>query len=247
MLDSPALADYDGPDPEVLRCVVAYNRHGGYCVPRDVLHRPCAQAILRGAEFEPDTIALLCRRAAAGDVVHAGTFFGDMLPAVGRACRPAGMVWACEPNRQSHRCAAVTVAINSLDNVRLVNAALGASGGTALLRVADRTGRPLGGASSLVTSLDPTTAERGYDVPIVRIDDLVPADRRVAVIHLDVERHEQAALDGARRTIRRWLPDVLVETAPDAAWFAEHLAPLGYAPAGRVGPNTLFTTAPVAG
>jgi hypothetical protein len=30
----PDQADYLGPDEQVLRCVIAYNRHGGYCVPR---------------------------------------------------------------------------------------------------------------------------------------------------------------------------------------------------------------------
>lgn len=239
-LHHPALADYDGPDAVVLRCVVAYNRHGGYCVPRRAMHRPCAQAILRGEEFEPETVEVIRRHAAAGDVVHAGTFFGDMLPAAARACTTGGRVWAFEPNRESHRCASVTIAINGLDNVTLTNAALGATTGEALLRVADASGTPLGGKSELVASLDAGPAEHGYPVPVVRIDDVVPGDRRVTLIHLDVERSEQQALAGALRTIGRCLPTLILETMPGDAWLAEHLTPLGYRTAGRVGPNTLL-------
>lgn len=239
-LTTPARPDYDGPEDGVLRCVVAYNRHGGYCVPRAALHRPCAQTILRGEAFEPETIELLRLLAADGDVVHAGTFFGDMLPAIARACRPGGVVWACEPNRESHRAAGMTAALNGLGNVRLHRTALGAERGEGLLRVADSTGRALGGRSSLVDAIDGQSGERGETVPLSRIDDVVPADRHVSVIHLDVERHEQQALAGALATIRRCRPALIVETLPEAAWIHEHLAPLGYAIAGRVGPNTLL-------
>ena len=78
-------------------------------------------------------------------------------------------------------------------------------------------------------------------VPVFRIDDLVPGDRHVSMIHLDVERHEREALTGALGTIARCRPAILVETVPEGAWLDAHLAPLGYAVGERVGPNTLLT------
>ena len=204
------------------------------------MHRPCAQAVLRGEEFEPQTVAEICRCASGGDIVHAGAFFGDMLPAASRASAPGGLVWAFEPNRESYRCAEITVAINDLANVRLAPVAVGASADVAMLRVADGTGRPLGGKSGIVEALDRSSAEQGYPVPVARIDDTVPHDRLVALIHLDVERHEQGALEGAMATIRRCRPALILETVPDAGWCAAHLLPLGYRIAGRVGPNTLL-------
>lgn len=51
------------------------------------MHRPCAQAILRGGEFEPETIEAIRRHAAMGDVVYAETCFGDMLPAASAPTR----------------------------------------------------------------------------------------------------------------------------------------------------------------
>ena len=50
-------------------------------------------------------------------------------------------------------------ALNGLGNVRLHHAALGASPGTGLLRVADATGRALGGRSSLVGTIDAAIAK----------------------------------------------------------------------------------------
>jgi len=241
----PAYPDQIGGGAAVLRCVVAYNRHGGYCLPRLSIHRPCAQAILAGKEFEPDTVLALERFAALGDVVHAGTYFGDMLPATARASREGGLVWAFEPNHESFRCASITIAINGLVNVRLAHGALGDGAGFAMFRVADDAGTPLGGRSHIDPALPSAGNPPGYAVPILRIDDVVPADRPVALIQLDVERQEQAALSGAMATIRRCLPALILESPPDDAWIAHHLAPLGYRRSGTVGPNTLLVAAAV--
>ena len=239
----PDQADYDGPDAQVLRCVIAYNRYGGYGVPRSSMHRPCAQTILAGGVFEPPTVAALEHHGRVGDIVHAGTFFGDMIPAAARACGPSGFVWACEPNHENFRCASLTIAINGLTNVRLHHGALGEKPGLATLMVRGPGGKSLGGGSRLV---EPGAAppDATYDVPVLRIDDLVPPDRPVALIQLDVERQERQALTGALATIRRCRPALIVETVPDDAWIAANLVPLGYAPAGMVGPNALFVADP---
>lgn len=240
---TPIQPDYDGPEAHVLRGVMAYNRHGGYCVPRSSIHRPCAQTILAGEVFEPPTVAALEHHGRQGDVVHAGTYFGDMLPATARACGPTRLVWACEPNHENFRCASLTIAINGLTNVRLHHGALGESGGLATLQVNGPAGEALGGRSRVV---EPGSAppDSSYQVPRLRIDDLVPADRPVALIQLDVERQEQQALVGALETIRRCRPAILVETLPDDAWITATLVPLGYRREGKIGPNTLLVAGP---
>lgn len=242
-LTIPKHPDYEGPDAHVLRGVIAYNRHGGYCVPRSSIHRPCAQTILAGEVFEPPTVAALEHHGRHGDIVHAGTYFGDMLPAAARACGPERLVWACEPNRENFRCAMLTIALNGLTNVRLQHGALGDRGGLATLQVSSAAGEALGGRSRVVTP-GSAAADSTYEVPMLRIDDLVPTDRPVALIQLDVERQEQHALSGALATIRRCLPAIVVETLPDDAWLATNLAPLGYRRAGMVGPNTLLVAGP---
>lgn len=47
---------------------------------------------------------------------------------------------------------------------------------------------------------------------VVTIDSIVEPGRRVVLIHLDVEGSEARALRGSLRTIRQWLPDLLLET-----------------------------------
>lgn len=203
--------------PASLDCVLARNEFGAYCVPRSSRHRAAAKAVLRGRVWEADTLKLV--RSVPGDVVHAGTFFGDFLPAL--ASSRDGMVWAFEPNRESLRCARITAELNDLANVTLTHAALGDAPGEASLAVSDRRGRPFGGGSRLISD---APDGRGHEiVPVVTIDEAVPADRHVGVLQLDVEGHERQALLGAMRTIERCRPLLIVETLPPRDWMEEHL------------------------
>jgi FkbM family methyltransferase len=227
----------DAPD-----AVVASNQHGAYCVPRSSLHRPVARTILDARVWEPKTLDLVRGVDADGDIVHAGTFFGDFIPALARSRHAGAIVWAFEPNRENYRCAAVTIELNEIENVVLTNAGLSEQSDTALLATGDRQGVSLGGGSRLIH--DPSGAEglRNEQVNLVAIDDVVSGDRHVAVIQLDVEGHEQGALTGAMSTIERCRPLIVLETLPPASWIAEHLTPLGYSVAGTVDANTIVRT-----
>lgn len=222
------------PLPAILNCAVFYNEFGGYCVPRSSRHRPAAQKIMAGDVWEKPTIAFMTSVCNGGDIVHAGTYFGDFLPALSRAAGH-GTVWAFEPNPENHRCAAITILLNDLRNVHLVNAALDHTSRTAALVTRSGDGRSLGGASHLADA-----GERGdVAIPTVAVDDVVPADRHVTVLQLDVEGHEQAALSGAMQTITRCRPTILLETPPQE-WLSAHLLPLGYAVAGTVADNLIL-------
>ena len=181
--------------------VIAANAHGTYCLPRKALHRPACQAILRGRVWEADTIRFLVEEAN-GDIVHAGTFFGDFLPALSRAYE---RVWAFEPNPDSFKCAEITVRLNDLPNVGLRNSGLGRAEGVASMTT-ERDGIYLGGGSFIV--------DRPGGIRMEAIDAIVPSDRHVGVIHLDVEGYEGAALEGARETIGRCRPILVLETVP---------------------------------
>lgn len=201
--------------------LVAANDFGTYCVPRKALHRPACQTILAGAVYEPETIGFLVERAR-GDIVHAGAFFGDFLPALARAYE---RVWAFEPNPDSFKCAEITVRLNDLGNLTLRNSGLGAAAGSAKL-VTERHGQYLGGGSFVVDEPGRTRIET--------IDEVVPSDRQVGMIHLDVEGYEAQALEGARETIQRCRPIIVLET----------LVPIsGYAKSGTVGRNHILTPA----
>jgi FkbM family methyltransferase len=203
--------------PGALDCMLARNRYGAYCVPRSSRHRPAAQAVLQQRVWEAETLELM--RSIPGDVVHAGTFFGDFLPAL--AGSRDGTVWAFEPNRTSYRCARITAELNGLENVTLTHAALSDAPGQASLATSDRHGVSYGGGSRLFSgSADGRLHET---VPLLTVDEAVPADRHIGVLELDVEGHEQQALAGALRTIERCSPLLILEDLPAEGWLQEHL------------------------
>lgn len=142
-----------------LDCTVARNEHGLYCVPRSSRDKHEAEKILQSRVWEPETIELLRGRDSAGDIVHAGTFFGDFLPALARSRTGGALVWGFEPNRESFRCAQITMLLNDLTNVVLTHAALDAQGGKALLATSYRGGAVSGGGSHIVR--DPQKAGGG--------------------------------------------------------------------------------------
>lgn len=88
------------------------------------------------------------------------------------------------------------------------------------------------------------TPDATYEVPVLRIDDLVLADSPVVLIQLDAGRKQRQAITGAQATIRCSRPGLIVETVRDDATIAANLVPLGYAPVGMVGPNALFVAGP---
>ena len=227
-------------DEATLRCCIAYNEYGGYCVPLASRHRPATQAILSGEVWEPATINYIVRSCGSGDIIHAGTYFGDFIPALSRACASGAKLWAFEPNRENYRCAVITIQINNLGNIQLVNAGLGAQKTSIPMRVMDPTGKALGGASCF-------NAENSYDsrnqfatAHIVTVDESVPTDRHVSVLQLDVEDYEQQALNGAIKTIQRCKPILILETLPPEEWLSEHILNLGYQAIGKVHANTIL-------
>ncbi len=245
--DSGAEPTYQDDHPvshDLLRCEIAYNKYGGYCVPRSSQHRPAARRILAGEVYEPDTLAYIASHCDGGDIVHAGTYFGDFLPALSAAVVPGATIWAFEPNRESFRCARVTLEINNIHNVVLTNAGLGEAQGELLVQTLDESGQSLGGASRILS-----TSESDRDgverVSVVPVDDMVALDRHVSIIQLDVEDYEKEALTGALQTIRRCLPIIILEvrsgsTLLDSSWFSDHILALGYRRTGDVHKNAIY-------
>jgi FkbM family methyltransferase len=222
----------------------ASNEHGSYCVPSSSRHRPVSQAILQSRVWEADTLDLLRGVDSDGDIVHAGTFFGDFLPALARSRTGGALIWAFEPSAENHRCTERTIELNALENVRLARAGLDVAGGVAQLATADREGVPLGGASRVIRDASRARWFRNEEIGLVSVDETVGPERLVAAIHLDVEGHEQAALTGALETIARCRPLIVVETLPDTSWIEENLAPLGYRLEGQVNINHVLRASP---
>jgi FkbM family methyltransferase len=177
--------------------------------------------------WERETIAFMCAKSDGADIVHAGTFFGDFLPALSKAT--VGTIWAFEAVLESYRCAKTTIALNELNNVELRHAALGASNGVVSFATTNEHGHALGGASHV----DQTSGTE----PVVQIplDDAITLSRPISILQLDVEGYENEVLKGAQELIRRHRPIIILETVPEG--FADRY---GYAFDGRLAENSVF-------
>lgn len=170
-------------------------------VPAFARHRPASRAILAGRRFEPATHALVAALMAArpGNMVHAGTFFGDMLPSFADKC--SGIVYAFEPVLEHFVLARLCVEVNDLANVMLQHAGLADLAGPARVDTGVDDWVHRGGASQI--------SETGQRTMVTTVDNQDIGD--LSVLHLDVEGFERAALAGSARTIAECRPTILIE------------------------------------
>ena len=185
--------------------------------------------------YEPDVL-LKCRELhiPGTTVVDVGAnignhtvFFAGILGAA---------VHAFEPFEPNHALLELNIAVNELGGlVRTHRVALGARSefGTAIASRPDNFG---------MVSVAPGAGE----IAISSLDDLA-FDDPIGLLKVDVEGAEMAVLQGGADTIRRWLPDIVVE-ADGAGRFhdvARLLHGLGYVPHGRYAwtPTYLFSAA----
>lgn len=193
----------------------ASNKYGNYFVPREIEYTYTAQTILRGGVHEDTTIEFL--RSIEGNIVHAGTGFGDFLPAL----RSSKKVFAFEPNGLMYKCAKRTIEVNGLSNVMLFPFALGEKNSLARLTHIDEQGREMGPRSEI--------SESGtHTIDMVTLDSILSEE--IAAIHLDLEGYEFSALEGARQIIKRDKPLIILEIDSRAVDYNRYMDQLGYAP-----------------
>lgn len=98
--------------------------------------------------------------------------------------------------------------------VRIHPLALSNKTGTALINMADDL-LPNQGMASLVVAGHPDL-QRHLEVQTVTLDEFSAAERveRIALIKMDVQGAEPLVLEGARETLKRDMPDLLMEVSP---------------------------------
>lgn len=225
---------------EALNCVTAYNKYGGYCIPRNSMLRPAPQVILRGEVWEEKTINFIEENYIGGDIIHAGTYFGDFLPALSKICHLKSKVWAFEPVREHYDSAQITLLLNKLQNVELSNLGLDDGNSRYDMILKDNKGQYLGGGSTVNALSRNKTSGSIEEIQTIALDEYIPKDRSISIIHLDIEGFEQRALDGAMSLIKRSFPDIVLESLPKQKWLDKKLIPLGYRVVGEVEGNTIL-------
>jgi FkbM family methyltransferase len=190
--------------------------------------------------YEPETTPLFFRLAAQATVtldIGANVGFHSLL--AGHA-NPAGRVYAFEPVPATLERLRRHIALNGLENVECIAAAVGASDGATSLYVGEA-GIPVGASLSaeFVEQVRQAAAVRLAErvetltVPLMTIDRFV-AERsisRVDLVKLDVEGAEPQALQGMRAVLRRDRPAIICEVLEDgrtAPALEDALRPFGY-------------------
>ena len=102
-------------------------------------------------------------------------------------------------------------------------------------------GVSLGGASQIVD--ENKKGGKTIEVNINKIDEIIPKDRHISILQLDVEGYEKEALSGAIETIKRCKPILILEDNNkiiDTEWFKERILNIGYQEKGKIHANTLL-------
>lgn len=193
-------------NPNSLECTIAYNTYGAFCTPNSCKTDEPVQTTYRGEQYESKTIEYIKSLSITGDIIHAGAYFGDTIPALSNTLSEGGILWAFEPKTESFRCAQITILLNKLNNVKLHNFGIGKSNETLNLLITNQ-GNHLGGTSRVVSNKTTDTQK----ISVQKLDDVIPKERPVSVIHIDVEGYEEAALSGAREILHNHKPLIITE------------------------------------
>ena len=153
-------------------------------------------------QYAPPALApVLETLLVAGDCCYdVGANIGLYALWAARLVGPAGEVHAFEPVPRTAALLASFVSQNAADNVRVVQAAVGASGGTVSLATVP-------GASGLAQ----VAATGEVSAPMTTLDAYARRHRPPRLVKIDVEGHEVAVLAGARELLAEQRPAVVCE------------------------------------
>lgn len=209
-----------------------------YCLPRGS-RKPAVQMLRSGAQWEPGThsyIADYLRETnRKGDIVTMGLFLGDFLPHMSKLAGPDHRVWGFEPNPVNFALAKGTIFENGLKNAFVSNIGGGDADGS-LEFCLEKNNVPCGGQCGFQNMYGCT---KKMDVPVKKLDDVIPAGRSVSVIHLDVEGYEKYVMLGARRIINENRPLVIAENGRRQE-IVDLMASMGYTLGDTLEANSFF-------
>lgn len=195
---------------------------------------------LLNGTFESAELRFLASAARPGTIaIDAGANVGLFAVTLAKAVGQEGRVLAFEPSAETAARLRENVELNRLENVDVIQAALGADVGQAQLLVADD--------AAYCSTADADGG--GVTVPQTTLDAAWHAAGAgpVSVLKIDVEGEELAVVEGGRELLASERPTVLVEAASREAYerLQKRLYALGYEPRPHAGDfmpwNHVFT------
>jgi FkbM family methyltransferase len=192
---------------------------------------------MRRGQFWPDDpdVALLPEWVHEGDwVIDVGANVGTYAWAFSNLVGSSGRVICFEPVPATFATLAANVRRFPHANVSLVNAAVSREAGVAHMVLPEEYGHE----RHFYARID--AAGSSLTVLTLGLDGLALGDAPITLVKIDVEGHEDAAVDGMMRLLTRHRPRLIVEGS--SSHIESRLRPLGYRVSRQPGsPNTLYT------
>lgn len=165
--------------------------------------------ILNGQSYEPHITALLTRYVQPGmAVIDIGANIGYLTMVIASLVQESGLVIAIEPNPENVKLLESTRRLNGFNQVQVIQVAAGRQTGILALNVSHSNGM----TGELPGDVEAILGARL--VPCLPLDILVPKDRRIGLIKIDIEGAEYNALLGLAETLARWHPVIVSEFSP---------------------------------
>ncbi len=159
--------------------------------------------------YEPNVTAVFRDRLRPGmHVLDIGANIGWYTMLSASLVKSSGSVTAIEPNPESAKLLEASRRANSFDNVIVLQVAAGREPGLLVLH---------GSYSDAMTSAAPDDAAaltNSTTVPSFKMDDLIPRNKNIDLVKIDVQGAEYNALLGASELIMRCHPTIVSEFSP---------------------------------
>lgn len=203
--------------------LICKNKYGTFIVPEEH-NRPVTRKLRKGKVHEPNTIEFIRKNYDNKNIVTAGTYIGDFLPAF----HNIPQVFAFEPVKENHIYANLNKNLNNLDNVTLENLCLSNINTKQNMVTHNARGIPRGGSSSIIQIDSLSENERTEEVTSIKLDDYLNHNGSpISIIQLDVEGHETQVIEGGIKTIEKNKPIIIIESIPKK-YIENKLFELGY-------------------
>jgi FkbM family methyltransferase len=181
--------------------------HDGFSIFADKNDQLIGSPVLHGS-YEPHVTAFFRRYLRPGmNVLDVGANVGYFALLAAALVGPAGLVTAVEANADNAKLLEASRRHNGFEQLKLVSAAAAADIGVLLLRTE--------GSNGVTTAItDPQQILNARVVPCLPLRLVLPPQRRLDFVKIDVEGAEYGALMGCVEVLRRDRPVIVSEFSP---------------------------------